>query len=75
MELLPISMVQMGRNKLRDPRGLLLLLVGPRSFVRLGVGTSTSVWGSLGQSWWFERECSKGLVDLPSLRGSRVGED
>lgn len=41
MELLPMSMVQMRRNKLRDPRGL--LLVGPRWFVRLGVGSSTSV--------------------------------
>lgn len=53
MELLPMSMVQMRRNKLRDPRGLLLLLVGPRWFVRLGVGTSTSVWESFSWSWGF----------------------
>jgi len=45
-----MSMVQMGRNKLRDARRLFLPLVGPRSFVRSCVRAGASVWGSFA---WF----------------------
>lgn len=73
LKLLPMSMVQMGRNKLRDPRGLFLPLVGPGWFVRLMVGAS--VWGSFGWFFWFSRKSVRALVDLPKLKENIVSED
>lgn len=64
-----MSIVQMGRKKLRDPRGLFRPLIGPRWFVRLGVGTSTSVWlvGSAG----FKGNLAKLWLTFPTSRGTK----